>query len=80
MFGKFFLAWRDETSDQKRLQELIQVFFSMCIHRMRLSPQAVMAYFNVSDIFLVCYSVPNHVCCIQFSRENGLVVFPKLIK
>jgi hypothetical protein len=49
LFGKFFLAWKEESCDQKRLRKLIQTFFSNCIHRMRLSPQAVMAYFSPGE-------------------------------
>lgn len=48
MFGKFFNAWKNESLDQRRLKQLIATFFTMCIQRGRLSPQAVMAYFNVS--------------------------------
>lgn len=46
MFGKFFIAWRDETQLSKDMQIIIQEFFKNCIQKLKLTPQACMAFFN----------------------------------
>lgn len=48
IFGKFFLGWREEARTAKKLKSLITQFFKICIQRLRLTPQACMAFFNVS--------------------------------
>lgn len=50
MFGKFFIGWRDETRTAKKLKLMVTAFFKICIQRLRLTPQACMAFFNVSTI------------------------------
>ena len=50
VFGKFFIGWREEARTSKKLKILITQFFRICIQRLRLTPQACMAFFNVSII------------------------------
>lgn len=45
---KYFLEWRQETRDSKRLTILCSRFFTDCIDKLKLSPQAVMVYFDSS--------------------------------
>jgi hypothetical protein len=47
LYGKFYLAWRDEARASKGLKALVTQFFKICIQRLRLTPQACMAFFNV---------------------------------
>jgi hypothetical protein len=47
--GKYFEAWRDEIKDEKKLKKTIAGFFAICIRRSRLSPQAIMAFFNPGE-------------------------------
>jgi hypothetical protein len=49
MIGKPFRAWASEVEETKRLNRLISTFFTMCIKRLKLSPQAIMAYFSQED-------------------------------
>ena len=49
VLGKFFEAWRDEIKDEKRLKKTIAGFFAICIKRMKLTPQAIMAFFNPGE-------------------------------
>jgi len=46
IYGKFFLAWKEETLASKWMQHVIQEFFQKCIQRLRLTPQAIMAFFH----------------------------------
>jgi hypothetical protein len=50
IFGKFFVGWREEARTSKKLKSLITQFFKICIQRLRLTPQACMAFFNVSPV------------------------------
>jgi len=57
IFGKFFIGWREEARTSKKLKSLITQFFKICIQRLRLTPQACMAFFNVSALcffFVAC--------------------------
>jgi len=47
--GKPFRAWHGEVTDGKRLQVLVKEFFKLCIQRLKLTPQAVFAYFSPSQ-------------------------------
>ena len=47
--GKPFRAWQGEIIDGKRLQVLVKEFFQLCIQRLKLTPQAVFAYFSPSQ-------------------------------
>ncbi len=47
--GKPFRAWHGEVIDGKRLQVLVKEFFKLCIQRLKLTPQAVFAYFSPSQ-------------------------------
>lgn len=49
VLGKFYHGWKDEVQDEKRLKKLVMEFFKLCIKRMRLSPQACMAFFNPGE-------------------------------
>jgi hypothetical protein len=49
VLGKFFQSWRDEIRDEKRLKKTIAGFFAICIKRMKLTPQAIMAFFNPGE-------------------------------
>jgi hypothetical protein len=42
----YFMAWKGEWQDTKRLQMLVSTFFAMCIKRLKLTPQALMAFFQ----------------------------------
>ena len=43
--GKPFEAWAAETDNAKQLKIIVKEFFNLCVKRLRLTPQAVMAYF-----------------------------------
>jgi hypothetical protein len=43
--GKPFEAWAGEVESAKQLKEIVRQFFNLCVKRLRLTPQAVMAYF-----------------------------------
>jgi hypothetical protein len=43
---KYFYEWRQEARDSKKLSALCSRFFSDCIEKLKLSPQAVMVYFD----------------------------------
>jgi len=45
ILGKPFEAWAAEVQDSKRLKEIVKSFYVLCVRRLRLTPQAVMAYF-----------------------------------
>ena len=45
VMGGPFWAWKDEVQDGKRLKSLVREFFNSCIKNLRLTPQAVMAFF-----------------------------------
>jgi hypothetical protein len=49
MIGKPFHGWASEVEESKRLNQLISTFFTTCIKRLKLTPQAVMAYFSQED-------------------------------
>ena len=49
VIGKPFHAWASEVEETKRLNALITTFFGTCIKRLKLTPQAVMAYFSQED-------------------------------
>ena len=51
VIGKPFLAWKDEIQETKELNKLVSRFFKLSIERYRLTPQAVMCYFNVNISF-----------------------------
>ena len=44
--GKFLYAWFEEAMDNKRLNVIVKEFFALSIRRLRLTPQACMAFFN----------------------------------
>jgi hypothetical protein len=64
-FGKFFMGWREEARTSKKLKSLITQFFRICIQRLRLTPQACMAFFNVS----VNWRLPSSVVCLPVSAS-----------
>jgi hypothetical protein len=49
ILGKPFEAWATEVQDAKNLRILVRDFFLLCIKRLRLTPQAVMAYFSPQE-------------------------------
>ncbi|KAJ1399601.1 hypothetical protein B484DRAFT_406253, partial [Ochromonadaceae sp. CCMP2298] len=49
VIGKFYLAWREEARTAIELRKLIRRFFETCIQRLKLTPQAVMAFFNPGE-------------------------------
>lgn len=48
--GKPFLAWKAEVEEAKRLKFLVAEFFQISIRRLRLTPQAVMAFFSPEEL------------------------------
>ena len=66
MFGKFFVGWREEARTSKKLKSLITQFFRICIQRLRLTPQACMAFFNVRSCgVLLCTHILLHAIMRQ---------------
>jgi hypothetical protein len=63
VFGKFFVGWREEARTSKKLKSLITQFFRICIQRLRLTPQACMAFFNVSCTAACSRLAVWHVGC-----------------
>ena len=49
VLGKPFEAWATEVQDAKNLRVLVRDFFLLCIKRLKLTPQAVMAYFSPQE-------------------------------
>ena len=43
--GKIFELWAAEVQNSKTLKEIVKSFYALCVKRLRLTPQAVMAYF-----------------------------------
>ena len=46
--GKYLHGWSEVAKEDARLNKLMITFFELCIQRLRLTPQAVMTFFNVS--------------------------------
>jgi hypothetical protein len=77
------VGWREEARTSKKLKSLITQFFKICIQRLRLTPQACMAFFNVSSVMpemlvrLVALTVQAKGClrlycsCVLFPTQPG---------
>eukprot|EP00601_Ochromonadales_sp_CCMP2298_P031198 CAMPEP_0173332078 /NCGR_PEP_ID=MMETSP1144-20121109/4163_1 /TAXON_ID=483371 /ORGANISM="non described non described, Strain CCMP2298" /LENGTH=448 /DNA_ID=CAMNT_0014276943 /DNA_START=93 /DNA_END=1436 /DNA_ORIENTATION=+ len=48
-YGKYYHAWREEARTEIMLRGLVTQFFKICIQRLRLTPQACMAFFNPGE-------------------------------
>ena len=56
ILGKPFEAWAAEVEDTKRLKEMVKAFYVLCVRRLRLTPQAVMAFFAPQGEYSVAMS------------------------
>ena len=61
--GKPFDAWASETLNSKQLKIIVKEFFNLCVKRLKLAPQAVMAYF-----------APPGDDTIQISETDGMKI------
>ncbi len=48
-----FMEWAQETRDSKRLANVASEIFKKAVEKLKLTPQAVMAFFNVSLLHML---------------------------
>lgn len=49
-----FIEWAVETKDAIRLSQVAKMIFKKAVDKLKLTPQAVMAFFNVRPAFPPC--------------------------
>ena len=54
--GKVFEGWAQEVDNIKKLREMVKAFYALCVKRLRLTPQAVMAFFAPPGEYTVTMS------------------------